>query len=256
MADRNSSSKLLFALAAALGVSLLVIAFLVGRESARSSAPDASPLGHILPPVPQVETEREAPSQASDARDPWQERDEDYRYADTHWDELRGIDQRPDASMALSNTRTDDTAKRDPVDPPSATKEPAQRDERAAVAEYFQQVDLIQSHAGAGDPNAFAMDMIKAGMGGATSGFDQLIADSDRMKRELESMTPPPSCAQYHQANLEMLEESRGMLESMKVAITTRNMESLSALAQQSADLQARAEALSAFQEKLRAAAR
>jgi hypothetical protein len=53
-----------------------------------------------------------------------------------------------------------------------------------------------------------------------------------------------------------MLEESRGMLESMKVAITTRNMESLSALAQQSADLQARAEALSAFQEKLRAAAR
>jgi hypothetical protein len=90
-------------------------------------------------------------------------------------------------------------------------------------------VDLIQSHAGAGDPNAFAMDMIKAGMGGATSGFDQLIADSDRMKRELESM---------------------------KVAITTRNMESLSALAQQSADLQARAEALRAFQEKLRAAAR
>ncbi|MFA9472762.1 MAG: hypothetical protein ACERNK_19510 [Deltaproteobacteria bacterium] len=254
MADGNSSSKLLFALATALGVSLLVIAFLVGRESARSSATDADIPGHILPPVPQLE--REPPSETSNARDPWQERDQDYRYADTHRDELHGIDQEPDASIALSNTRNDDTAKREAVDAPSATKDPPQRDERAAVAEYFQQVDLIQSHAGAGDPNAFAMDMIKAGMGGATSGFDQLIADSDRMKRELESMTPPPSCAPYHQANLEMLAESRGMLESMKVAITTRNTESLSAIARQAADLQARAEALRALQEQLRPAAR
>jgi DNA transposition AAA+ family ATPase len=100
------------------------------------------------------------------------------------------------------------------------------------------------------------MDTIKAGMGGATSGFDRLFADTDRMTQEVKRITPPPSCVLYHEASLEALEESRGMLESLKVAITTRNVQALGVIAQQAANLQAKTEALAELQEELRASAR
>ena len=82
-------------------------------------------------------------------------------------------------------------------------------------------MDAIRSNAGAGDPNTFAMDLIKGGLGGATSGFDQLIADTDRMMEEIGQVIPPPAYIGYHEATLESLAEARGMLDSMKDAITS-----------------------------------
>ena len=121
----------------------------------------------------------------------------------------------------------------------------ARADQReASVTAYFQQVDLIQSEEGAGDPNAFAMDLIKGGLGGATSGFDQLIADTKQMEREMQSLTPPPSCESYHKASIEALVESREMLERMKDAIVGRDIEQLKAIALQSRTLQGKAGAM------------
>ena len=253
MAERSSNSRLLFALATALGAALLVIAFLVGRESMRSAPNDASAAEHRLPPVPHLDPE--AQREASAARDPWQERDKEYAYADAHWGSGAGIHQKADGTIVLSNTKNDEESKSDSVDPPTARPKAEKANLNDVVAAYFQQVDVIHSNAGAGDPNAFAMDMIKAGMGGATSGFDRLISDTDRMRREVQRVTPPPSCRGYHEASLEALEESGRMLESLKVAITTRNVQSLGMIAQQSADLQAKAEALTKLQEEIRASA-
>jgi hypothetical protein len=157
----------------------------------------------------------------------------------------------------LSNIGNDQEAQSDSVEAPSAVEPDATPENtRNAVAEYFQQVDLIRSNAGAGDPNAFAMDLTKAGMGGATSGFDRLISDTDRMIQELERVTPPPSCQLYHHASLASLEESRGMVESMKLAITTRDIPALGMIAQQAANLQTRAEALNNLREQIHASAR
>jgi hypothetical protein len=240
MADGNPNSKLVFALAAALGVALLVIAFLVGRESARIAQDDARPVGNALPPVSRLGVER----------------NEDYAYADAHWGSIEGVHRRPDGTIVLSNTGNDDEVRSVSVDPPSIRPEATPGNPGDAVAEYFQQTALIRSTAGAGDPNTFAMDLIKAGMGGATSGFDRLISDTDRMMQELELVTPPPSCRLYHEASLESLEDAREMLEGMKVAITTRDIQSLGVIAQQAADLQAKAEALKHLQEEIRASAR
>ena len=257
MADGNSDPKLLFALAAALGVSVLVIAFLLGRESVRSAPIDSRAVENRLPPVPHLEpgAEPEARGERSNPPDPWQERNEEYAYADAHWGSGAGIHQKPDGTIVLSNTKNDEESKSDSVDPPTARPKAAKANSNEVVAAYFQQMDVIHSNAGAGDPNAFAMDMIKAGMGGATSGFDRLISDTDRMRREVQRVTPPPSCQRYHEASLEALEESGRMLESLKVAITTRNVQSLGMIAQQSADLQAKAEALTKLQEEIRASA-
>ena len=67
------NSKLLIALSAALVASLLVIAFLAGRESGRSSLSDAAATERVLPSVPNLETEAETPSETAktdDAVDP------------------------------------------------------------------------------------------------------------------------------------------------------------------------------------------
>lgn len=257
MADDSPSSKVLFALAAALGVALLVIAFLVGRESAQHAPNDAKVVEHRLPPIPHLgpEAEPDTQNETSGARNPWQERDEEYAHTDANWRPLKGLDERPDGTIVLSNARHDDEAINDSADPHSAPPEATRGSDRAAVAGYFQQVDVIRSNAGAGDPNTFAMDMIKAGMGGATSGFDRLIADTDRMAQELKRMTPPPSCLLYHQASLGSLEEARTMLEGLKVAITTRDVQSLTMIAQQAANLQDKAETLKALRKQIKASA-
>lgn len=249
MAEGSSNAKLVLALGAALGAALLVIAFLLGRESARISPSETQAVGSWVPAVPIVEEE----GKPGHARDPWKVRDEEYAYADAHREELGWIEQKPDGTVALSNARSDSEAKREPATPPSTKPKAAPASSGNPVAEYFQQVDVIRSNTGAGDPNTFAMDMIKAGMGGATSGFDQLIADTDRMTKEMEAVAPPLSCVGYHRASLESLAEARGMLESMKGAISTKDVQSLGAIAQQAAVLQAKAKALQELQDRIRA---
>lgn len=268
MTRSASTSKLLIALSAALVVSLLIIAFLAGRESGRSSVSDAAGVEHVLPPIPNLETEAEAPTETSNAVDPWRERNEDYRYGDTDWGELDGIEQRPDGTIVLSNTRAGNGTTRHAVDAPSVEAGPEPEgapsvepgpepeDQRAAVIAYLERVDVIRSNAGSGDPNTFAMNMIKAGMGGATSGFDRLIADTDRMSEEFSSLTPPPSCVPYHEGTLQSLEEARGVLEDMKVAIKAYDVQTLTGIAPRAAKLQDKAEALRALQEAMRASVR
>ncbi len=117
-------------------------------------------------------------------------------------------------------------------------------DREAAVAAYFRQVDVIHTEEGAGDPNAFAMSLIKGGLGGATSGFDRLIADTKEMEREMQRLSPPPSCQRYHEASLEALVESRQLLEDIKQAIAGRDIDRLKAIALRSNDLRSKVEAI------------
>lgn len=256
MAEADSNPKLLFALASALVVALMVIAFLIGRESGRNAARDAEAALPPLPPVPEL-----APEAAKEAADPWRQRDEEYAYIDLVRGSLEGMEEKPDGTLVLSNTRPDAQDRRasEPAAPakPSmpAKAETTGADPRSAVADYFQRIDVIRSSDGAGDPNTFAMNMIKAGMGGATSGFDRLIADTDRMAAELQSVTPPPSCQGYHQASLEALVQTRDLIDGMKVAIVAHDVRALGAVAQEAAALQNQAEALKALEKAIRASA-
>ncbi|NOQ82663.1 MAG: hypothetical protein GQ551_01550, partial [Myxococcales bacterium] len=96
MAEGSSNSRLLVALAAALGAAVLVIAFLLGRESARNAPDDVHVVGNQLLPVAPAEPEMAHETKA--ARDPWQERDEEYAYADASFRSIEGVDQRPDGT--------------------------------------------------------------------------------------------------------------------------------------------------------------
>ena len=156
--------------------------------------------------------------------------------------------------MCIRDSPRVDAAPPEPsYDPIPSTAEPDADDSGSAVNAYFQRVQLVHSAAGAGDPNSFAMGMIKAGLGGSTAGFDRLVEDSERMERELKAIAPPPECERFHQASLSSLVEGRELLERMKTAIVSRDIAKLNEIAQDAAELQARAEELAEMEKQIRA---
>lgn len=251
MAVDGSNRKLVLGLATALVGALLVIAFLLGRETSRSAPSTGRAVENAPPPVLDLEPE------TANAQRQWPDtKPSDYGYIDVEEKPSARIERRADGTIAISNTQNDDRAEGVSNDWPAPAREPVPDNAGDAVSAYFQQVDLIRSNEGTGDPQSFAMSLIKSGIDGSTSGFDRLIADSARMEQELQRLTPPPSCERYHQASVEALVEGREMLEGMKNAIVARDIEQLKAIAQQAANLQAKAEALSEMQEQIRASAR
>jgi hypothetical protein len=221
-----------------LVVALLVIAFLVGRESGRSPTPGATLTApQVLEPEasgPNAE-QRRWPTWAD--LDPWEDADDPELHAEP-------LEQRPDGTLLLSNRGNVADTRRGPNDAtPTSTG--------SAVTDYFLSLDMIQSETGAGDPNAFAMGLIKAGVGGSTAGFDQLIADTQRMEQEIRTLTPPPSCEGYHEANLKALHDSREILEEMKRAFKRRDFSRLSTIAKEAGTLQSKANELRTMRERI-----
>lgn len=222
----------------------MVIAFLLGRESNRSPAPEAA-----LPAPPTSEQEAvDAPAEqrrwpAWADLDQWEDV-EDQGYAAESIGER--IEHRPNGTLLLSN-------RGGAADAPGVKRDPPPPSTGSSVSDYFSSVDMIRSEAGAGDPNTFAMGLIKAGMGGSTAGFDQLIADAQRMEQEIRQLTPPPACADYHEANLNALAESRVILQEMKSAFAKRDFSSLTATAQEAGTLQRKARELQKMRQRISA---
>lgn len=243
MADDSSNRRLIVVLASALAASLLVIAFLLGRLSGQSEhARRRTSPTDALPVAPEAESApRELPALAAEPRNdaPVFAPVEPERTA------VLRIDRRPDGRIVLSNT--------EPAEPSSASAQEDVPDTPDAVRSYLQQMSVIHSAEGAGDPNAFAMQLIKAGLGGASSGFDRLIDDTKRMEAEIRSLTPPPVCERYHEASLQGVVESRKMLEDLKTAITKRDIDRLVAIAREAGRLQEKADALKAMEQEIRA---
>ena len=236
---------MVLALSIALGAALLLIAFLLGRESAGTAAREAVSSADSRPAgvdADQAEgaTEEESSRRWPDWADLNDEGHSDVRATDFTRRDVERIEMEPKDRFASTQNENRSQSGAGPSVPGDARAD--QRE--VSVTAYFQQVDLIQSEEGAGDPNAFAMDLIKGGLGGATSGFDQLIADTKQMEREMQSLTPPPSCESYHKASIEALVESREMLERMKDAIVGRDIDQLNAIALQSRTLQGKARAI------------
>ncbi len=245
VSERGADRRAVFALSIALGAALLLIAFLLGRESTGTPAREAvsadgsRPAG-VDPDHIEGATEEERSRRWPEWADLTDQGHSDVRATDSTRRDVEPIEMEPKARVAPAQNQN----RPQPATRPSVPGD-ARTDQRdSSVTAYFQQVDLIQSEEGAGDPNAFAMDLIKGGLGGATSGFDQLIADTKQMEREMQSLTPPPSCESYHKASIEALVESGEMLERMKDAIISRDIDQLNAIALQSRSLQGKAGAM------------
>jgi hypothetical protein len=249
MADESSNRGVIVVLASSLGVALLVIAFLLGRlwnQDEHAGSPPAVP--ELEPPSSAAEAK---PLAASPTTPGPEEAAPVFQPVDPRQASVVRIDRRPDGRIVLSNTESAEPA--EPSERSAVPKQAPMPDTTDAVREYLLQVDRIQSTEGADDPNAFAMQLIKAGLGGASSGFDRLIDDTKRMETEMKSLTPPPSCQRYHEASLQGVVESRKMLEDLKAAITKRDIAQLTTIAREAGRLQEQADAIKAMEKEIRA---
>ena len=93
---------------------------------------------------------------------------------------------------------------------------------RAAVAAYFKAIESIQPET-AGNPETVAMQ-ITSGLGnGDPSGIDGMIQQAMQTRSRLAALSPPQPCAGYHRDLLASLDESLGLMRSIKQAFSSPN---------------------------------
>lgn len=245
-------------LAAALGVALVVIAFLLGRESVAPvvSAPVAErPNAVTETEASQAEPAPAPPSVPAEPAKPV-EPEEPAEIA-----EPAKVAKPPEPAVPLEagtvRLEVDDRgevsiSKNAGSQKPSASS--GLGSEKAEVEAYFAKMKSISSGELVQDPGAFAIELVQAATKGDTSGFDRLIKDSDAIHRSAKAVTPPASCREHHATSLELLAESRALLVEMRDAIKSGNISSLSSMTTKAQALQERAQDLEAQEKRIRAA--
>lgn len=259
--NESPNRTLVYVTGGALFASLLVIAFLLGRESSRTAAPSdpgqakSSATDESRSPTTTPEPERRWPEWADlgDADPNVREPEITETYAGR-------IERHQDGRIVLSNRNLDGSSHAPTSDSPTAYThtEPSSvsgtttdGSDVGAVVAYFERVDAIRSSNEAVDPNAFAMDLIKATMKGSTEGFDELIADGVRMQNQMAAIEPPPTCAVYHRESLAAMTQSQAILETMRDAIQSGNIQALTQVTSQASVLQSKAETLEALRQQI-----
>ena len=203
-------------------VSLLVLVFLLGRESGSGSV--SAPSTRIERAAPRAQEDR-PPLTTSEAM------------LVTEHPETRPAPA-PTPSSPVQSAALQIAASPAPA-PIGGERGSAGFDaERASVAAYFDAVDHIQAGSMSGEAEGVANEMAAALAKGDTSGLDKVIRETEAAKQGLAALTPPASCAAHHRESLASLDDAMEVLRSMKTT-----MES-SEPATQLANVSARATAL------------
>jgi len=222
-----------------LGVCLLALGFLLGRESNRApatlvaapaagvAATEAAPAVASLPAV--ALSDSPTPAAPPEAAPP-------------------AVVARPRTSTLSLRASPASTPPASPLPAkvsPAKTAPEAAGDaaEREAVAHYFREVDRLQN-VDIANPEASASALIGAATSGDTSGFRALVSQARDAEQNVRAVTPPPACAHYHGQLLNMLAESRSMLQRLEKGIAGGDSESLPALLSQATSAKSRSEAL------------
>ena len=208
----------LVSLVIALVLSLLVVAYLLGRQSVEPPTAQSTPAVDRALVVAGSTKPVEATEQSLSAR-------------------LDRIEDRVDrTSVRLQTTdRSPESVGSEPS-PPDRIPDPDAEKKRA----YFLQVDaILQNTASIDDPNQFATKFLQQAMSGDTSGFDSLLATTREARTSLQSVTPPPSCKEHHTMLMGQLSQSAVLLNEVYQAIQSNDTSKLSAVAARGQSMQA-----------------
>lgn len=203
---------LLAALVTALALAVLIAVFLLGRESAGSKAPVAT----TLPPA-SIATAPEAGTPASSFPFPA---------------EAPPGSTVPAAALPLPLPGAAPAA--DPGVP-----------EREEVTRYFQESESVQARAKYwSDPQALARTLLEQASSGNTSAFDDLVRSQQQARLEMERLTPPSACAEYHRRSLNVMAEGLTLLEQVQGAMSGGDPGGLQHLAEKGRELEQEARAI------------
>lgn len=226
--------RLIVALAGALGLALLAIAFLIGRLTA---PPAAITMAAPAPGIPPVAS---APAADDGSLEP----------ATTSSLPAAGDGEAsmPTPDLALPS-RLDIPAPPtiDAAGPAGSRTSP----EATPIAAYFQQVDGMQDM-GVGDPQAFAASMLKSVSSGDFSAFDDLLGKARAQRQRLQAMTPPRACGEHHRLALSLSADSVTMLERLKAALMKGDSMALMTIATEGRALETQANQLKTLGETIK----
>ncbi|MBK6683593.1 MAG: hypothetical protein IPG45_03905 [Deltaproteobacteria bacterium] len=222
---------MVYGLAAALVVALLVIAYLLGQRSAGpqvvwssgANATPAAPSANAAPAEPEVRPSPATPT-----------------FADPPPDDVVLVQKNGTVSLVSPTP----TARPDTKAPPPAAS--------TEVSEYLDQVTRLTVGPVGTDQQAFAQQLLGESMGGDLSGFDDLIREAEAAERAARAITPPPAAAEHHRQLLGLLGESRRILQAEKEALAQKDPALLTGLLASAQSLEAKAKALAATEAQLR----
>lgn len=224
---------MVYGLGAALVVALLVIAYLLGQQSAGpqvvwipGTGPNPTPPAAAAVPPPAEPPPR--PSSATPT------------FADPPPEDVVLVQRNGTVSL---------------VSPPSTAPSNSGTPSPAASAEvldYLDQVSRLTVGPAGTDQQAFAQQLLGESMGGDLSGFDDLIREAEVAEKSARALSPPPAAAQHHRQLVELLAESRRILQAEKEALAQKDPALLTGLLASAQSLEAKAKALAATEAQLR----
>lgn len=138
---------------------------------------------------------------------------------------------------------------------PAAPEPPAAKPaDVEGMRRYFQQLDAAMAGSAAiSDPNAFATQLLQQSLQGDTSGFDALLDSAQEALRTVQAIKAPPSCAEHHKLTVGQLREGVDLLSKVRNATASMDTTSLSNLSLEGKGLQADAMRLQELDRTLRA---
>ncbi len=226
---------LIMALAGALGLALLTIAFLIGRLTAPLvAATSISPSPWSAPSTsasPRPEATAEPTTVASPFVAPGVEASNPPDTAAT-----------PDSRLNVVSPSAVGAAA-----PPGSTPST----EASQIAAYFQQVDGMQDM-GVGDPQTFAASLLKSVSSGDFSAFDDLLGKARSQRQRLQSLSPPRSCGEHQRLALSLSANSVTMLERLKAALMKGDSMALMTIATEGRALESQANHLKSLGETIK----
>jgi hypothetical protein len=141
---------------------------------------------------------------------------------------------------------------------PATGTEPAAggRLDAAAVAAYFRQMDAIGAEAKAGqDPQSLARTVLDQALSGNMGGIEGLIATQRSLEVRLQQIQPPPSCSEYHRRSVRLFARATALLERVRDATTGAGGPDLAGVAVEGRAVEEEARAVDALANDLRRAA-
>ena len=132
---------------------------------------------------------------------------------------------------------------------PGSTSAVVDEPEKAAVVAYFARVDNLQPGSFSGSPE----ELVNAAATGDMSGIDKMITQAREGERAARSITPPAPCRDVHQQSVKLLGESIHMLVGLRAALAQGDAGKLQDFSLRATTTKAQAEDLERRQNAIRA---
>ncbi len=215
-------------LAGGLAVALLLVAYLVGRESGRR----ADETVRVDPRAGSMES---APPEYPDDEEEWtDELPSPEDPAGGYSDGGGGLAAWPPAGSSIA-TEPEPSRWPDVAAGPSAPDPQA-----AAVAAYFSEIEALEQQAKYwSNPQELAMSLVGQGAQGDTSGMRQLLETQRSAQGQIEAMTVPSPCQEHHRRTVQVLGRALRLLEKLESGMASGNLDSLLSLSGEARTLEA-----------------